>query len=177
MAARKADQITLGAHEYTVVAQPLGYLEVELGDVFGGLGRVSGAKDLADVVIERGEDGTTTTTSAPARSGFGEIAGPGYDILRVFIPDLMPEHEFRGFASEEAMAAGVRDRGAARLTPTVPQIAGAFETIVRVNRLDVVKHLGKIISPTLLQTFLKQAVGEQVSQLFSSSLQAPGASG
>lgn len=153
--------ITLGAHSYKVVAQPLAYLEMALGDVFGTLSTVSGAEDLATVSV--------TADKPAARQGFGEIAGPGYDILNVFIPDLMPEHEFRGFASEEAFAGNVRDLETARLAPTVPQIVDAFETVFKVNRLDVIQHLGKVIDPKLIQAFMKTAIGDSVSGLLSSS--------
>lgn len=158
--------ITLGAHSYNVVAQPLAYLEMALGDVFGTLSAVTGADDLADV--------TVAADKPPARQGFGEIAGPGYDILKVFIPDLMPEHEFRGYTSEEAFAGNVRDLETARLAPTVPQIVDAFETVFTVNRLDVVKHLGKVIDPKLIQAFMKTSIGDSVSGLLSSSLSQSG---
>ncbi len=172
MGAKKLNEITIGAHEYTVVAQPLAYLEMELGDVFAGLSGVDKPADLADVVTEN----ATSTDTPAARQGFGEVAGPGYDILKVFIPDLMPEYEFRGFASEDAFANGVRDRAAARCAPTVPQVVEAFEVIFKVNRLDVVKHLGKVIPKGLVEKFLKQAIGDSVSALLLSSLPEPGAS-
>lgn len=175
MASAKRGEITLGGHTYTVVAQPLAYLEMELGDVFGQLNGVKKPDDLAGVavgeVIE--QDGTPADTP-PGRQGFGEIAGPGYDILRVFIPDLMPEHEFRGYVSEDAFAAGLRDKGAMRLAPTIPQIVDAFETVFRINRLDVVKHLGKVVPRTLIEGFMKEAIGDSISQLLSSSLPASG---
>lgn len=163
--------ITLGAHKYTVVAQPLAYLEMELGDVFARLSGVAVPDDLAGVVVD--PDGAPADKPA-ARQGFGEIAGPGYDILAVFIPDLMPEHEFRGYASQESFQADLRDRESARLAPTVPQIVDAFDAVFKVNRLDVIKHLGKVIDPKLIQAFMKTAIGDSVSTLLSSSLSQPG---
>ncbi len=161
----KQPEIELGSHRYTIVAQPLAYLEMELGDVFGQLQGVTAPGDLTDVVVKPGR-----------ASQIGQIAGPGYEILRVFIPDLMAEHEFRGFTSEEAFAAGVRDKQSARLAPTIPQIVGAFEMVFAVNRLDVVKHLGNVVPPTLIQGFLKEAIGDSISQLLSSSLLQSGES-
>jgi len=149
---------------------------MELGDVFAGLSRVDTPDDLAGLVVAADANGGTAVAGKPVakRQGFGEVAGPGYDILRVFIPDLMPEHEFRGYTSEEAFVAGVRDREAARLSPTVPQIVTAFEAVFAVNRLDVVKHLGKVVPPALVQSFIKTAIGDSVSELLLSSLSESG---
>lgn len=160
--------VKLGGHEYIVVDQPLAYLEQELGDVFGALSGVDTPGDLADVAHP---------DRRPGRSGLGEITGPGYDVLKVFIPELMPEHEFRGYATEEAFrAGGRRSREELRNAPTVPQIVGAFETVFKVNRLDVVKHLGKVIDSDLVAAFLKEAIGDGISQLLLSSLSESGES-
>lgn len=171
----KVVEITLGAHKYAVVAQPIAYLEMELGDVFGKLQSVSSPEDLADVVLE--QDGTAVVdTPAAGKQGFGELAGPAYAVLKVFIPDLMPEHEARGYASQEAFDAGIRDREAARLTPTLPQVVDAFAAVFTVNRLDIVKHLGKVIPDGLIEKLLASAIGDSVSTLLLSSLPASGES-
>lgn len=157
--------VTLGAHTYKVVAQPIAYLEMALGDVFGQLAGVKDADGLADLAADDSK-----------RGGYDEIAGPGYRVLRVFIPDLMDEHEFRGFASPEAFAAGVRDIESARLSATLPQVVDAFTVIFRVNRLDVIRHLGKVLDPELIQLAIREAIGDSLSTLFSSALSASGAS-
>lgn len=169
----KTMDITLGAHKYKVEEQPAPYLEMEL-ELFRDTlrGGVSSGEDLADLVIE--QDGTPATLP-PGRRGFGQVAGPAYDVLLVFIPDLMPEWEFRGFANKEAFEAGVRDRESARLGPTFPQIKRAFEAAFLVNEIDAVKHLGKFLPKGLLESYIQHAVGAQVSELFSSSLSAAGA--
>ncbi len=169
---RKPIEITLGAHKYRVEEQPAPYLEMELVEFAEKVRGVKTADDLAGIVIE--QDGTPADMPR-ARQGFGQIAGPAYDVLRVFIPDLMPEWEFRGFASQEAFDAGLRDKTAARLGPTFPQIKRAFEAAFLINELDVLKHLGKVIPPDLIQAFAKQAIGDSVSELFSNALSAPGA--
>lgn len=163
----KPIKITLGAHTYTVEEQPMPYLEMEFEEFAQRFQGVSSPEDLADVVVM--QDGSPADVPA-GRKGFGQIAGPGYDVLRVFIPDLMPEWEFRGYASEAAFQAGVRDRETARLGATVPQIKRAFEAVFLVNELDVLKHLGKVVPAELIQAFAKKAVGDSVSELLSSSL-------
>ncbi len=168
----KPMEITLGAHKYKVEAQPAAYLEMEL-ELFGE--RMQGVKsgeDLAAAVIE--QDGSPADVPAGRSKGFGQVAGPAYDVLRVFIPDLMDEWEFRGFASQEAFDSGIRDRVAARSGPTFPQIKAAFEAAFLVNELDVVKQLGKFLPKGLIEKYVQHAVGEQVSDLFSSLLSAPG---
>lgn len=156
----------LVAREFPVIPQPLAYLEKHLGDVFGVLGTADTPDDLAEVPPPR-----------PGRQGLGEITGPGYDILRVFIPTLMPEHEFRGFPSREAFERGEYDEQTARMAPTIPEIANAFQVVFLVNRIDIVKHLGKVVSPELIQAFVKQAIGDSISELLLNSLSASGGSG
>lgn len=147
--------ISLGDHEYAVVPQRIGYLQKHLGNALGGLGDPDKAAEVA---------------------GRNEITGPAYRLLRVFIPQLMPEHEFNGFSTPESFAHGERPDDAADRSPTAPEVADAFSTVFKVNRFDVAKHLGKAIPPELIQSLAKQAIGESISTLLLSSLSTSGES-
>lgn len=66
--------------------------------------------------------------------------GKLYDLLSVFIPNLMPRWEFEGYGSEGHYE---RDEYVDELdrSPSVPQINTAFETAVQVNGLRWVKKV------------------------------------
>lgn len=161
----KPQKIKLGAHTYEVRPQPIGYLMNELGpEVQAAL-----EADLA------GADGARI------------IGAKAYDLLKVFIPDLMPRHEFLGFASEEAFEAKEYDREADR-SPEAHQVKGAFKAVKTVNGGEVLDALKAVVSPEMLRkgvNFLIRAVTnpEEFRKLISTlqtsglSLTSPSTSG
>src|SRR3954454_24556443 len=95
--------VKLGEHEYIVFPQKIGYLMNKLGP------RLQEA-------LEAEIDGV----------GGVKLAGvKAHDVLSVFIPDLMPAHEFLGYTSEESLVADEYDEHADK-SPDAPQIEAAF---------------------------------------------------
>lgn len=139
--------VRLGDHSYAVVAQRLGRLQHELGQAFTTLGQ---------------------DTDVAAASARNDLTGSAWRLLRVFIPGLMPEHEFVGYASDDALEAGVYDPSADR-SPTAAEIEGAFRAALSVNRIDLVKHLGKVIPPQVITGLVREQLGAGISTLLSSS--------
>jgi hypothetical protein len=148
-----AETIALGERQgIPVVAQPYAYLTHQLGELFATI-----AADAA---------GSEVTAE-----GLLEALGRGaWEALCVLIPSLpehMPEHEFRGYSSREAMDLGEFDADAARKTPTVPQLHHALETGMRVNGLGALSRLPgmlrEYLSPNLLRAILDQRIAEMLS--------------
>lgn len=92
----------------------------------------------------------------------GQSLERAHGILKVFIPDLMPVHEFCGFSTSEAYAANEyheeSDHG-----PDLPQIRNAFEVAMKVNSLDLFKHLGNVFSPDLIRAVIQEQVLTRVT--------------
>jgi hypothetical protein len=150
-------KIQLGQHEVPVYPQRHAYLTNRLGRFVDVLGSSwDGAGGVDDVVRLLG--------------------GSVYDVLCALIPNLgnkMPEYEFRGFGSREAMDEGVYDEREDK-SPTLPEIIVAFETAARVNRFDVFKALKGLVDPKLLRAELSLKVSEALS---TGSPSSPGTSG
>lgn len=131
-------QVTLGDKTYAVYPQKIGRLRATLAIEFKGL------EALADL-----------------GGGIDSVIGAGleraHSILRVFIPDIMPAFEFCGYGTLAAMEADeyIEDNDTG---PTVPQVRRAFEEVMALNGLDLLKHLGKIFSPDLIQTVVQEQV-------------------
>lgn len=86
-----------------------------------------------------------------------DIDGPGlvealdenaYDALCVLLPKSkddvgfearVPRHRFEGFVSQEAMDADDYDPDKDEWAPTIPELETAFQTVVEVNRLTVLR--------------------------------------
>lgn len=164
--------ITLGDHEYPVVPQRIGYLHKKLGDAFSTLGGTDPAvlaEGTGMEILEGGND-------LPA--GRDELTGGTYRLLKVLIPGLMPEHEFTGFPTQEAFRTGwdAYDEQTDR-SPNAAEIVHAFRVALKVNQLDLVRHIGKVVPAELLKTLVRQAVGDSISTLLQSSLSPSGDSG
>lgn len=144
-------EVTLGAHTYKVRPQKIGYLIHKLGPNL--------QEALAAEIT--GVDGAAL------------VGVKAHDVLAVFIPDLMPAHEFVGYASEEAMLAGAYDEEADN-SPEPLQIKAAFKAASDVNGGEVFKHLKALMGPTLwekLTAFLTAKLAEEGSPL--STISAP----
>lgn len=93
-------------------------------------------------------------------SGFLDLVDQNaYSLIRLFIPDVMPEYEFNGFASEAAWKADDYDEDADH-SPSVPQVKSAVMACAEVNGLDLVKHLKNFISPDFLRAFTTSQVAD-----------------
>jgi hypothetical protein len=135
--------VTLGEHEYPCYAQRHAYLTNRLGKAMG----VLSDPDLLGA------------------SNFVATLGTGaYDLLAVFYPKIMPRFEFMGFPTAEAFEAGEYDEVYDH-SPTVSQIRTALETALKVNGLDLVKHLGKVIDLDLLQAYVNKTMADQMDSL------------
>lgn len=145
--------ITLGTTEFEAIDQPHAYLIHELSGFVDGL--IGSGVDLDDT------------------QGIVRFVGDGmYGVLAVFYPDLakrLPAHEFAGFPSASAHAAGEYDREYARKTPTFPQIVAAFEAAVEVNGGDYFRKALGLVDPKLLKAVMTQATAGYLSRTSESS--------
>lgn len=152
-------KVTLGRHEYTVVAQPHARIFRGLPRIFEEMGGLDEGADLTD-----------------ATSAVNALGDRVHDVLRLFIPDLMGKPEFLGYASQQAMDADEYDEAAVNAAPTMPQIIEAFEAAIDVNggrRLG--ELLGKLLGPQLAESF-RRVLAARVSQSLQTSLSPNGAS-
>lgn len=159
----KAQKVKMGAHEYTVRPQKIGYLIHKLGP------------NLQEAL----------TAEIDGADGAELVGAKARDVLAVFIPDLMPVHEFIGYPSEEAMQASAYDEEADR-SPEPLQIKAAFKAASDVNGGEVFKHLKALmgaLAPELkdkLQGFMVAKLAEESnppSTTSASSPTSPSASG
>jgi hypothetical protein len=132
--------VSLGGHTYEVVPQRIGRIKKRIGRQLSTLADLSGG-NILDVGMER-----------------------AHSIIEVFIPDLMPLHEWLSFSSESAMNDPEAEE-AEDLGPTWPEITTAFGVITRVNDFDLVKHLGKVINPELVRAYVSSFLFEQMDSL------------
>lgn len=139
--------VVIGGKNYLIVPQRVGRLKKRLKREFETLSDIGGREvtGILDLGLEK-----------------------AHGILAVFIPELMPLHEFLGFRSQEEMddedAEEHDDLGA-----TVPEIDYAIRICLKVNRFDLAGALGKLISPDLIRAFLNK----QVSDLIMGTMEEP----
>ncbi len=140
-------KVQLGEHEYTVHPQRHAYLRHRLGAEIESLGESDLVADgnLLDQVLEK-----------------------AYDLLALFIPELMPRWEFEGYGTPSAFEAQEYDEAADR-SPTPDQIIGAFEAALRVNRLDLVKHLKAWVGEEYLRAQVQVMISEMTMRSLESS--------
>lgn len=139
-------EVTLGERDYVMLPQPLGYLRSQLGLALG---------NLENIDIE-------------ANSVVGLLTERGYAILKVFIPELMPEWEFNGYPTKEAWQSNQYDREYDK-SPTPKEIKKAFIAGAELNEIDLLKHLGKVIGPDLLKGLVVEALQKSMKESASSS--------
>jgi hypothetical protein len=144
-------KVQLGNHELDVYAQRHAYLANKLGKFVSALAE-TGSEITSDKILSFGQERV-------------------YELLCVVIPQLgkrMPEYEFLGYASKEAQTAGEYDPEQDK-SPTVPEIHDALVAVGRVNRFDILKHLGKVFDPDLVRAAVNQQVAAQVLKTSPSS--------
>lgn len=149
------EQVTLGEHTYTVYEQRIGHLENKLKKTFGKL-------------VEAKIDGSDELLGA-------FVTGPAYKILRVFVPKLMPEWEFNGYPTEEAWRAGEYEERYDK-SPGPTQIRRAMEAGMRVNSIDLFKHIAGFFSETTRHAIVDEMVLAGIAMMKQSGLRLPSAS-
>jgi hypothetical protein len=143
-------EVKLGDHEYVVVPQRIGYLRSKLGTVLGG---------IVDADL--------------ASSNIVQFLGDKvYDVLAVFIPDIMPEYEFHGYATNEAMAEDKYDEEYDH-SPSPTQVRQSLVSCTHVNEIDLLSHVGKLIGPEVLQSWAQTVMVSSMRE----SLQSLSAAG
>lgn len=136
MEQERTQEIKLGEHTYTVVAQRHAYLQRELGP------RIQETLDLTG--------GDTASMIKAGTVGY-------HSLLSVFIPDLMALWEWEGFASQTAMDGDQYDKEADK-SPTIDQMVIAFKAVASVNRLDLATKLKELVGPDFFASDLWRAV-------------------
>jgi len=123
--------VTLGAREYHVIPQ--------------GIGRIR--RKLLKLT-QIGALGTAEIN--------GEIDSELYDLLKTFIPDLVPLHELLGYSTAETYAEGGEPEGAIA-EATLPQILDAIHHVYTVNGAERLVRLGKgLVGEDLVRTLLRK---------------------
>jgi hypothetical protein len=139
--------VTLGDREYHVIPQRIGYLRSRFGVALAGLD-------------------TTELSSGSVVEFLGERV---YAVLNVFIPDLMPKYEFLGFRTQEDLDADkyepVHDH-----SPSPTQVKTALLLGAEINEIDLLKHLGKLIGPELLQTWAQTVMIDSMKASLQTSV-------
>jgi hypothetical protein len=132
--------VELGDHRYTVVPQRIGKITHQLGDA---LALLAGDEEAAGGIVE-------------------QLGGQAHSVLGVFIPGLMPRHEFLGFASDLALADDEYDDAQDR-SPDFDQIVETFQAVMKVNRLDLVKHVEKLVGADFFQAAARKLIADALT--------------
>lgn len=151
-------EVTLGEHTVPVYAQRHAYLINRLAGFMAELQDSAGNIDASEAL--------------------DYVQQHSYQLLCALMPNLdkrLPEYEYCGYASREAMDAGDYDEQADR-SPTLPEIRTALTEASRVNGFDVLIHLKALVDPKLVKSWLTAQLAEAMSQTSPSSLSANGGS-
>lgn len=139
-------KVKLGDSEYVVVPQRIGRLEHQLQGLLGDLASASDSDNTGDFLQKLGTR--------------------GYEVLHVFIPDIMPEHRFRGYASAAALEKGEYSDEDDQ-SPSFDQIVDAFNAVMRVNRVDVFGGLKNVLGPDFLRALIRSRLAEMETRRMS----------
>jgi hypothetical protein len=134
-------EVVLGDTSYVIVPQRIGYLRSRIGVVLMG---IMDLEVTGDNVVDA-------------------LGSKVFGVLQVFIPDLMPEWEFQGFATREAMEKNEYNPEYDK-SPTPTQIKRALMSAAEVNEIDLLKHLGKLIGPDLIRSWLAGALADSMQE-------------
>lgn len=138
--------ITLGNHDYLVAPQRIGWLRSRFGVALQGLDTSElSQSNVMDFLLQR-----------------------AHGVLQVFIPDLMPIYEFNGFATREAMVEDNYDPEYDK-SPSATQVKEALLRCAELNEMDLLKHLGKLIGPDLIQTWAQTLMIDSMKASLESS--------
>jgi hypothetical protein len=151
IAAARDAQVKLGDHTYNLVPQRHAYLQRRLGAL---MEQLSGIEDIAGAAI------------------LDSLGDQLYQFMRIFIPDLMPEWEYKGYGIEEAMEADeyveINDH-----SPAWADEVAAIEVALRVNRLDLIKHVAKLIDQLGMRDFIRAQLKIAIGDFTAQRLPAP----
>ena len=143
--------VELGDYEYQVIPQRIGYLRSRFGVALQGL-------DASEL------------STGNVLEFLGERV---YAVLQVFIPELMPRYEFLGFATKEAEESNDYDPEYDH-SPSPSQVKEALLKGAEVNEIDLLKHLGKLIGPDLLQTWVQTVMIDSMKASLQTSVEPNG---
>jgi hypothetical protein len=108
-----------------------------------------------------------------------DVAGAqAYALLTALIPNLsrrLPEWEFMGYPTRDAMEAGEYDPAADEGSPSVPEIRTAIKVASDVNGLDILMHikgLFGLVDPTLLRSIVSEQLLDLIDSTTSPSSQS-----
>ena len=154
---RSQNVVRLGVHEYTLVPQPQAIILRKFPQV------AANAQNLQGEEINSAEDFIAL------------VAGREYDVLKILIPNLMPQHEFEGFATKQAQEAGEFDEDFARdHAPTVPEVMHAFDVGFKINGGERLKTvLGNVVGPEISRAIRQFAVSQMKLRLSRMQLNSP----
>ena len=131
-----SQRVVLGEQEYMLVPQRHARLRRQLGGLLSNLG------DLGDLEIDS------------PNAMIDLIGEKVYDLLAIFIPEIMPRYEFMGYASTEAMDADRYDEEADR-SPTQPEIIDAVKIGMAENGFDWIGSVKDFIGTDFLRAQLR----------------------
>lgn len=152
-------EVPLGKKTYIMIGQPIGWLRQQIGVAMKGL-----SSDLSPESVD--ED-------LLSQENILDLLGNRvYLLLYAFIgEDLMPEWEFNGYPTREAWQAGDYKR---EYDPGVKpsQVKKALIAGAELNEIDLLKHLGKLIGPSLVKGFVTEALMRSMDTLLPTSSSA-----
>lgn len=145
-----------GAHKQRiyVVPQPIAWLRQQLGVTWVKL--IAGATNLP------ADENDTEAADNAAGDMLGQLGDTLYQVLATFMPgddDLpgleqsFPRWRWDGYAGPEA-AQDERYERAADGSPTAPQVKQALLVCMRLNEIDLLRHVTKMVDPTLVQLWI-----------------------
>lgn len=142
--------IELGDHEYRIIPQRQARLYRRL---IGPKGVIAGMSNIGELL---GEDSDMSAF-------LGVASDKLYEVLLIFIPDLMPEWEFEGYASESAAEREEYDETGDH-SPTHPQVLNALQTAIQVNGVGWVKKILGFFDPVMVRAALTQWIAGQLQE-------------
>lgn len=104
------------------------------------------------------------TLIATAFSAMGEEGTEGaidsagtqlHELIRVFVPDFMPEYQFEGYASETAREQDQYDEQADR-SPSLPELIELFEAVYQVNGAErLMRLVTGVVDPKVVRQIIR----------------------
>lgn len=145
-------------HTYTVLQQRHARLIRRLVGKKGVFRSLDEFQELTNLDTEDG--GAEAAFERFLHAGEGKV----YDVLHVFIPNLMPRYEFEGFASQTAYDEDQYDEDADR-SPSVPQIRNAFTAAVEANGLEWLDKVRSFFDSGLLKAEVNMTLAKYAEQV------------